>query len=268
MKKLTLGFSTVFKNYDGLYKLIRELKSHIVNDGLSQFVDILVVVQFADHEKSFSEEGSQVIFTTESGLSKSRNRVIEHCESEYFWILDDDVSPTVQDIKKILTSIEDKPTDICIGQIRCSDRVGDYKDYFKSRSGKLGLLRVSSIEIIVKKEFVKSQRIVFNERLGLGTPNPTGEENCFLLDAYHAGATFKFINDPIISHPCFDEARIVRTQKNLSGIMVAKGYIAREVSGISGFLLMLYWQVKFFAHYKRLTVLTSIPKGYFFRGGL
>jgi glycosyltransferase involved in cell wall biosynthesis len=245
-----------------------ELEGRILNDDLSRLVDILVVVQFSEQEGLFLEGGSRVIFTTESGLSKSRNKVIDYCETEYFWILDDDVLPTIQDIKKILTSIEEKSIDIFIGQIRCSDRDGDYKDYSRSRSGKLGLLRVSSIEVIVKKDFVLDKKIIFNEQLGLGSRNPAGEEICFLLDAYSAGAKFKFINENIISHPCSNELRIVRSQNNLSRVMIAEGYIARKIGGISGFLLMLYWQMKFFAHYKRLTVLISIFKGYFFRGML
>jgi len=268
MKLITLGYSTVQSNFDRVYRSIKILKQLLVEANIDKFVDILVIVQFSNDEKSYEENGIRFVFTSKSGLSKSRNQVVMLCESEYFWILDDDVFPTASNVQKVLKYLVTRSFDIYIGQISCSDRDADYKNYTKSRTGKLGLLRVSSIEVIVKIDFVLDKKIIFNEQLGLGSRNPTGEENCFLLDAYHAGAKFKFINENIISHPCSNELRIVRGQNNLSRIMIAKGYIARKIGGISGFLLMLYWQMKFFAHYKRLTVLISIFKGYFFRGML
>ena len=265
MKKLTLGFSTVIHNYERVNKALLELNDDILNAGLAESVCVLAVVQFAEQTHTAFEGGVKFVFTTESGLSRSRNRVISEAESSYFWVLDDDVLPTISDIQLVLKTLEISPVDICIGQIRCSERVGDYKDYSKSRAGKLGLLRVSSIEIVVSREFVLKAGVKFNEKLGLGSTNPTGEENCFLLDVYNAGAKIGFINEPIIAHPCFDEERIIRTQQNLGRIMVAKGYIARKVGGVNGLFLAMYWQLKFFVHYKRLSVLPAIAKGYLFR---
>jgi len=262
MKKLSLCYSSVKKNYNKLYIKLTELKNLIDLEGLTEFVDILVVVQYSTSNASFNKNKINFVFSKKTGLSKSRNLVISESCSEYIWFLDDDSFPNISDLKSVLHTLESRKSDIYIGQVRCSDSKGHYKNYKRFRMGKLGLLRVNSIEIIINKKFVVNSGIEFNENLGLGTTNPASEENCFLLDLYNAGAEICYINKSIVSHPCKNVERQIRTKNNLNSIMLTKGFLANKVGGLIGLILMLYWQFRFFLIYKKASVFLNIAKGY------
>lgn len=263
MKILTIGFSTVYNNFETLQKKLVELNFQLIQSGVSDFLEILVVVQYSNQDTFLDFNNTHYIFTSDKGLSKSRNKILEESKSSNVWFLDDDVIPKVYDIKCILESINSKPADIWIGQIGCSDCFYDYKDYSKSRKGKLGLLRVSSIEIIVNRFFVLNAGIKFNEKFGLGTLYPIGEENFFLLDLFDFSPYIYYLNFKIIEHPCFEEKREFRTNQNLENILIVKGILARRIGGLTGLFLVIFWSFKFFYLYKKKFVVPYILKGYF-----
>ena len=99
--------------------------------------------------------GCTIIIDEKLGLSRSRNLAIQSCNSDFFWILDDDVFTNVDMIKIIKNSIKNRNSDIYT--FRISKGLG--KELYKSYSNKIkinriNILKVSSIEIVISKEIV------------------------------------------------------------------------------------------------------------------
>jgi glycosyltransferase involved in cell wall biosynthesis len=77
-----------------------------------------------------------------------------------------------------------------------------YKDYPENKIESLSLracLRVSSIEIFIPKTVI-DKGIKFDERFGLGTSNPSGEENIFLFDVIKNGYTITYLPKVVVYH--------------------------------------------------------------------
>ena len=187
--------------------------------------------------------GAQVSIVTSPsrGLSKNRNMALAEASGERIWFLDNDIEVTNEDIARLLEEIDTHPADIHVCRIRCSDCAGEYKDYSRRRNGLLGLLRVSSIEIIAHRHRLMENGIGFNEQLGLGTAFPSGEENLLLMDAWRAGLGFHFTSACLVAHPCLLEERQPRQAWRDPGLLRSKGIIARQVGGPSGLALCLWW---------------------------
>jgi glycosyltransferase involved in cell wall biosynthesis len=259
---LTLGFSTIHDNFESLICRLNSLVIKLTDSGLIDLIEIFVVVQHSLECREILIDGMRVYYTNQSGLSNSRNNVISMSKSSYIWLLDDDVVIETDDVKFVLDELSKRKQDIYIGQIRCCDSDGSYKDYSRNAGNRFWTLMVSSIEIIVSREFLVKKRIQFDTQIGLGTGYPTGEENLFLIDCVDRGASHYFFHRNIIGHPCEEEKRSKFIGKNIEGLMVARGFIARKFGFFVGFFLCLYWSFKFSYSHRNPLVLIWIIKGF------
>ena len=264
--KLTLAISTLASRLDAALAVFNPLTP-------SDAVEMLVLVQGATPEAASAphRDGIRIEYLDTLGLSHSRNAALEMSQGEFVWFLDDDVGLNNEDLHWLLQKLEDD-TAIHIGQIRCSDCDNLYKDYSRSRQGKIGALRTSSIEIIAPRNKILHAGVHFNTQIGLGTPFPSGEENLFLLDALGSGLEFKHLNRAIISHPCLLEERKPGNSWKNQGLVRSKGIIARHVGGLSGIVLAIWWGARA-AYYNRtpigmLWVLSALFRGKSVAGGL
>jgi len=231
---LTLAISTTISRIEIAKELAKSLVS--LNN------EILLIVQGAIETQVIKCKDYEIFFLQGYGLSKSRNFAINKASMPYIWLLDDDVSMVnTQLVEDVLAN---NNNDIFIGQIFCSDKKGYYKDYErKNNILKLSLLRVSSIELVIKKEFIKENNIFFDESIGLGTCFPSGEENVFLLDCLNRGANYYWINQPIISHPCLLPNKSPIEYWSKRGIVESKAIVASNL-GVLGIPILALWSFK------------------------
>lgn len=146
----------------------------------------VVVVNQCDHneiiDKEVEETGSHIrfIFTTERGLSKSRNMCIDHARGDILQISDDDEWFEDDYQKKIISAYEQYPqADVILFEIGNSGKTYPTKPY---RMGCLTFLKGSSWMISFKRNRIIEKGIRFDEMMGSGTGNGGQEETMFLHD--------------------------------------------------------------------------------------
>ena len=130
------------------------------------------------------ETGKNKLFSyEEKGLSKSRNKAIEHSSADICIIADDDLRYE-DDYEKIVEEGYKKYPDADVIAFYV-DNVDDSKRRKARREGKINLLtsmRVQSVQMTFKRESITKNVIKFNENFGAGTEIHSGEENIFLKD--------------------------------------------------------------------------------------
>lgn len=136
------------------------------------------------------------------GLSKSRNAGISSVASGYAYIMDDDVKFDVEKIAYLTEWMESNNVDVATCQFAFLD--GSFPKRYSDKPFKHTLrsvAKVSSIEICIDVERIRSKGILFDERFGLGADLPSGEEYVFLTDCIKAGLSVWFF--PLVTgvHP-------------------------------------------------------------------
>jgi glycosyltransferase involved in cell wall biosynthesis len=149
-----------------------------------------------------SRDDISYIYSSELGLSRSRNIGINSCLTKYAHILDDDVK--VHDINNLISLIND--FDRYNAEVLISRVITDESTLFKNypddcyKYTLLSCASVSSIEMAVNVEFLRLHNINFDKNFGLGTSLPSGEEFIFLTDCLEKGAKIKHREKIIFSH--------------------------------------------------------------------
>ncbi|MBK8970365.1 MAG: glycosyltransferase [Hahellaceae bacterium] len=138
----------------------------------------------------------------ERGLSKSRNRLMSLATQNYLVISDDDVAFLPGVFKKIADAFERYPEDVLTFQMETTE--GRPRKRYKAKSfvhNRLSVGRVSSCEIGLRRQSIRSRGVQYDERFGLGAQFPVGEEVIFLKDCLGAGLRLRFVPLSISSHP-------------------------------------------------------------------
>jgi len=133
---------------------------------------------------------------------------------------------------------------------------GLQKDYHSEiyRHSYKTLAKVSSIEIAFKKDAIKQKEIFFDEKFGLGSQYPMGEEFIFLTDAYKKGLKLFYMPKIIVSH------KHISSGSKLDDItLYARGAVYAKVFGYTAILFYIYSTYK---HYSRYNVVYT-PWKYF-----
>lgn len=253
---LTLAVSTLAAQLDAALNVFSGLTA-------SDNTEFLILVQGLG---SYSEAVTiptyiRVIHLDSIGLSRSRNAALQHARGTHIWFLDNDVTIRDEDVSWVIPRLKDTKS-LYIGQIRCTDCDGLYKDYDRNRKGKLGALRISSIEIIAPRNSAGRNGISFNPAIGLGTDYPSGEENLFVLDAIRAGLGISFLGKPIVGHPCLLEERKPGQTWTRKPIVQSKGIIARQVGGIPSLALLAWWGLRATQYNRSLRGFIWLVSGY------
>ncbi len=216
MSVLTLAFSTTDRAFQSLLQRAERFPRI---DG----IHYLVICQKVDHgsvpipiedDLKSSRPDVSVYCYNEKGISRSRNRVIDTCKSTYVWFLDDDASFDFGLIRRrLIGELQSTNIDIVLCQIGSLEKENEfYKDY-GFRNGcvsptRLQMLKASSIEVICRCKFLQKSGIKFDEKIGLGTDYPCGEEIIFLLDLFDQGAKIQYLNYPFVRHTTLKGGRL------------------------------------------------------------
>jgi len=153
----------------------------IIDKSNLSMVNTLIINQCDKEGYLFIDEKHRVINTKTRGLSVSRNLALHNTDADICLLCDDDEC-FVNDLeKKIINAYHSIPeADLIIFKI--TDRVDKFGG-MKKKLSKLELMRVSSVQISFRVSSVVG-KVDFDQLLGAGTPNGSGEENKFLLDCY------------------------------------------------------------------------------------
>lgn len=162
-----------------------------------------------EHYRAFIERISKTVnlkyiqVLDKKGLSLSRNIAIENSDSKYIVFSDDDnyyVDDLEIELFKVIESL-DEP-DFISFKIE-DDNGNSFKRYERKvfSHDKSSLLRISSIENVVKLDFLLENNIRFNEDFGLGAKFPSCEQPIFLNDILECGGKAYFYPMTITFHP-------------------------------------------------------------------
>lgn len=175
--------------------------------------DMLVVNQ-TDEEKTeqtvLSGCSAKMIYTTERGLSNSRNMLLENADGDVVLIGDDDLV-YVEGYEKIIAEAHEKypEADIIAFNFTESEFENTRKHAVEPTYLNLfSISKTSSVEITIKLERVKEKNISFDTLLGLGARFGSGEENAFLADCLRAGLKILYIPQVICYIPPMPEERV------------------------------------------------------------
>lgn len=136
------------------------------------------------------------------GLSRSRNVGIENSESDYCYILDDDVKIVDGAINKLIELVNNIDVDVATFKVVLPDG-SDFKRY-SSRIKSLNIIsaaRVCSIEMLLRTSSIKKNKLKFNESFGLGARYPSGEEYIFLSDCFRKKLICVYFPYETVIHP-------------------------------------------------------------------
>lgn len=203
----------------------------------------IIINQLINSDKSILESDNIFSFK-EKGLSKSRNRAIELCDSDIALISDDDVE-YVDDFDKIILKAfeENIYADIITFQVKTPTG-----ELFKNNYQKFQfihniktIMKVSSIEIAVRISSIKEKKLKFDERFGLGSNFPTGEEAIFLSDAIKNGLKIVYLPIPIVIHPQESSGGMF---KNNPSLIMAKGAMFYRIFGLVGYFVSFLFALK------------------------
>lgn len=118
------------------------------------------------------------------GLSKSRNLALDNASADFCWLMDDDTI-LLDGLDEFLSIHKRDEYDIyCLDYI-----LGDHVKTISRRNSfinRRNAFSISSINICLSKKLINSG-IRFDERFGLGTDLPSGEEFIFINQALSKG---------------------------------------------------------------------------------
>lgn len=191
-----LLISTMHKNTDEVLQMLE--KSNVKCNAL-----VVVQGDIEGYEEiNLDGQTIRIFFSTERGLSKSRNVAILNSNADYAFIMDDDVIVDNHAFLEIAKLANRDSIDVvtCRFSYVSGDISKPYSDvafchnYISSAS-------VSSIEIGFNVKSIREYQIKFDENFGLGTELPSGEEYIFITDCLRQGLKVKYLPINIGFHP-------------------------------------------------------------------
>lgn len=226
--QLNILISTIDSGIDEVYKILQDKQEAVKYIISHQYTDM----KFRNIPDSLIREDVIVSQIPGKGLSKSRNNAIEIADGDIALIADDDVRYLPDSFQTIAEAFKDDPDlNVACFKIKTNDGEPEYKNYpnaaytFSKRKKHY----ISSIEVAIRLNSIKSKNIYFDERFGLGAKKfLSGEEEMFIIDCVKAGLSVSYFPEYIVKHPFqssakkspkFDSRRI-----SISGVLDSRRY--------------------------------------------
>lgn len=137
-----------------------------------------------------------MIYTTERGLSRSRNMAIAHAAADICLIADDDELFNDDATENILKAYEEHPeADLITFKVEGS--ISSHRKYAQSvtKIDYLKALHISSVQITFRRQRIIEKGLGFDPEMGSGSGHGCGEETKFLYDCLHKG--LRIVHVPI-----------------------------------------------------------------------
>lgn len=229
--------STVLSNLDSA-------KNLAVNAYVETNIPSLIICQtFEEASATYSnifKDEYKIIFSKSVGLSRSRQKALETSKAEYIWFLDDDVSVLPEGCIRAFDYLANNDIDILTTTYSANGELRKKYSRDKFYHTRLSIMKVSSIEIFCKRNYLIDNEIEFDFNFGLGSVYVSGEENIFLSDSLLRGARIQFLPLVTCDHPPMTSGGdYVNTS-----ILISKGALIRRVFGIRGLPIVLVYFLK------------------------
>ncbi len=209
---------------------------------------VLVINQCINVDvKTANEKVPQFYNTAEIGLSKSRNMALKYSKGDILVFSDDDVIYKANAVLDIRASFEEYDADIITFRIQTPDGK-PYKNYREDifKYTPFNILRISSIEIALRKNSFTDDEAHFDELFGLGSRFPTSEENIFIADCLKMKKRIMAIPKTIVIHPSFSSA--MKINKNSLIATSAALYRIYPYSHVLTYILFSFKQYPRYKH--------------------
>jgi len=243
MSKLSFLVSTRGENICQLKDLFADIQKQSHRD-----IELVVVLQpLSDTTEELVRKQidaildipAKLVLSDAVGLSKSRNIAISNASGDYLLLCDGDCRYPAEAAARISQAMITHPNwDIISFQMADSEPGNLYKKYplYAAKHTLRSLMHVSSVEIVLRNNS-NANMPSFDERIGLGTPYFTGEENIMLVDAYKQKMTAGFYPCTIVSHPIESSGRgHGLSPAMLDQSVLSKGVMFRRMFGLWGIL--------------------------------
>lgn len=186
-----IAISTMRKNHDEVLEMLKKENIHC---------GCIVINQCDENraeELNLENQRIRIFYTTERGLSKSRNMALKNAEADILAIGDDDLFYYDNFEKTILSYYEaNSKADIALFNM------DDLYKTFPRKSRKCGFFELSgykSMEATFRVASIRGKSLQFNEFFGTGSKCfNSGEENIFLADCYHSKCRIFYCKDKIV----------------------------------------------------------------------
>lgn len=185
----------------------------------------------------------RILHFSESGISRSRNRALSHAEGDILLLTDDDVVLCDGFSNVIESGFRNNPEADLI-TFQCLNEQGMKRKEYSNKAfwhNARTLMRVSSVEIALRRESLLENPISFDERFGIGSQIPTGSETVFLTDALEKGMKILYIPEPIVRHPDASSGRALYRNPVL---IKAKGGMFYRIFGWKAYGICIYFSLK------------------------
>ncbi len=221
---LTIAVSTMYRdNLDFL--------NPIIPVKLLDLVTVLIINQ-TDRDKQLQSSQSNIVVinTKERGLAKSRNMAIRSINTPYAILTDDDVmyrNDLIQKLQRGFTMFPDA------GVIKFkAAKEGDipfnkYSETPIKNLSVLGIMNVSSIELVINISKLKQTQVFFDEHFGLGATFGNGLEQAFLDNVRKKKLQIAYYSEFIVNHPHDCSGRDSKSDK----LYYVNGALARKIFG-------------------------------------
>ena len=191
-----------------------------------------VLINQSEKEQEFKSPSQNLrIFNyPETGISRSRNRALQHAEGELLLITDDDVE-LLDGFSEIITVAFEKNPEADIITFQCLNERGEKRKNYSDSSfwhSLRTLMQVSSVEIALRRKSFIRKPLLFDPRFGIGSQIPTGGETVFLSDAHKRGFKILYLPYPIVRHP---DASSGRALYQNPALIKAKGAMFYRIFG-------------------------------------
>ena len=167
-------------------------------------LNLLVINQTTSDRLLQSDfDNVEVINSFDKGLSKSRNLALQKASKDLVILTDDDVvfQSSFEDL--VLQAFNSNLNHDGF-RFQYENENGifpkKYPKRFLSKLSNFEILNASSVELVFKKDSVKSKGVLFDENFGLGSTFYMGEEAIFVSDAIKTGLTIGFVPKTILIH--------------------------------------------------------------------
>jgi len=193
-----------------------------------------------------------------AGLSKSRNFGIAHATTKYLFIMDDDVAFDVERMQTLIEWMGQNNVDVATCQHKYES--GNFAKNYQPqpfRHNIFSLAKVSSIDICLNLEKVREYRLNFDERFGLGSDFPSGEEYIFLADCLKSGLNVWFYPITVGVHPDITSGMDFYTSPAKT---LAKREMLKRIFGWKSPLFIFAFWLKKLPHVFKAGYLTSFTK--------
>ena len=212
-------------------------------------VENIVVIQNPSNETVPKFEAPvRVIEQKLSGVTKSRNAVLENTVTKYLLFGDDDITFSRESIIEVINYFEANPQ-ISMVLTQAVDESGKLRKPYPTKVQALTLTnsaKAATYEMFIRVSAIKQNGIRFDENFGAGAENYLGDEYIFIADGIRSGLKGTFLPIVVAVHPIDSSGNFKNTRNDLKVRAVVFTRVFGIWSPIMRFLFLIKPPVKKF----------------------